>query len=262
MNTSATWRAISTLTGALAAITPPKADTGSQAWARRCASATSVPDRDPARVGVLDDRHRRLVEVVRRPPGRVGVDVVVVGHLLAVQLLGGGEPAYGVLGAVEGSRLVRVLAVAQHGGPPVGRAGPGRERLVRLGHLLPQPAGHGHVVRGGVRERLRGQALPLGQGEPAGLQRREQRRVLARGGDDGHRGVVLGRAAHHRRSADVDLLHALVRGGAGGDGVAERVEVADQQVERRDAQVGELVAVRLQPQVGQQARRARPGAGS
>ena len=32
----------------------------------------------------------------------------------------------------------------------------------------------------------------------------------------------------------------------------ERVEVADQQIERRDPELGELVAVRLQPQVGQQ----------
>ena len=49
-------------------------------------------DRDAARVGVLDDRDGRLVEVVRRTPGGVGVDVVVVGHLLAVQLLGLREP--------------------------------------------------------------------------------------------------------------------------------------------------------------------------
>ena len=49
-------------------------------------------DGDAARVGVLDDRDRGLVEVVRRPAGRVGVDVVVVGHLLAVQLARLREP--------------------------------------------------------------------------------------------------------------------------------------------------------------------------
>ena len=47
MNTSATCSAISTETGTLAAITPPKADTGSQAWARRWASATSAPTAMP-----------------------------------------------------------------------------------------------------------------------------------------------------------------------------------------------------------------------
>ena len=42
VNTSATCWAIATLTGRLVAITPPNADTGSQAWARACASAMSA----------------------------------------------------------------------------------------------------------------------------------------------------------------------------------------------------------------------------
>ncbi len=40
VNTSATCSAIATVTGRLTAITPPNADTGSQALALRCASAT------------------------------------------------------------------------------------------------------------------------------------------------------------------------------------------------------------------------------
>jgi hypothetical protein len=48
-------------------------------------------DRDAARVGVLDDRHRGLDHVERRAQGRIGVDVVVVRHLLALQLLGLGD---------------------------------------------------------------------------------------------------------------------------------------------------------------------------
>ena len=47
VKTSATCSAIATLTGRLAAITPPKADTGSQAWARRWASAMSAPTAIP-----------------------------------------------------------------------------------------------------------------------------------------------------------------------------------------------------------------------
>ena len=43
MKISATWAASSAVTGALAAITPPKAETGSQAWARRWAWAMSAP---------------------------------------------------------------------------------------------------------------------------------------------------------------------------------------------------------------------------
>ena len=44
---SATWRAISTETGRLTAITPPKALTGSHSCARRWASATSAPTAMP-----------------------------------------------------------------------------------------------------------------------------------------------------------------------------------------------------------------------
>ena len=56
-------------------------------------------------------------------------------------------------------------------------------------------------------------------------------------------GVVLGGGADHRRAADVDLLDALVRARARGDGVAERVEVDDDEVERLDAELGELLHV-------------------
>ena len=90
---SATCSAIATDTGRFTAITPPNADVGSHACARAVRLGHVGADRDPARVGVLDDRHGGLGEVVGRPPGGVGVDVVVVGHLLAVQLLGVGQPA-------------------------------------------------------------------------------------------------------------------------------------------------------------------------
>ena len=47
VNTSATCSAIATDTGRLAAITPPNAETGSHACARRCASAMSAPTAMP-----------------------------------------------------------------------------------------------------------------------------------------------------------------------------------------------------------------------
>ena len=50
------------------------------------------PHCDPAWVGVFDHGHRGLVAlVVGRSDGRIGIDVVVVGHRLAVQLLGTGQ---------------------------------------------------------------------------------------------------------------------------------------------------------------------------
>lgn len=66
--------------------------------------------------------------------------------------------------------------------------------------------------------------------------------------------MVLGGGAHHGGAADVDLLDALVRGGARGDGLAERVEVHHDQVERGHAQLVELLPVALQAQVGEDAR--------
>lgn len=64
--------------------------------------------------------------------------------------------------------------------------------------------------------------------------------------------MVLRRGAHHRGgAADVDLLDALVLGGAGGHGLGEGVQVDHDQVERFDPEVGELGPVGLQPQVGQ-----------
>ena len=88
-------------------------------------------DRDAARVGVLDDRHAGLLVVERRPPGRVGVGVVVVGHLFSVQLLGLRQSRPGAVVAVERGLLVRVLAVAQHRGAPPGAAEPLRQRRRR-----------------------------------------------------------------------------------------------------------------------------------
>ncbi len=56
--------------------------------------------------------------------------------------------------------------------------------------------------------------------------------------------MVLGRTTHHRRTADVDLLDALVRARPGGDGIGERVEVHHDEIESRNAQFGQLIDVR------------------
>ena len=196
-------------------------------------------DGDAARVGVLDDRHAGVGVVVRGPPGGVGVDVVVVGHRLAVQLLGVRQPRLPV--PVERGPLVRVLAVAQHVGPVPARAHPGREAAVVVGGQdVAHPRGDGDVVARGVPEGGRGQPLPLGQGEAAGADGGEHLGVPGRVDDDGDRRVVLRRGAHHRRPADVDLLHALVGARARGHRLGERVEVDDHEVERRDAELLEL----------------------
>lgn len=102
-------------------------------------------------------------------------------------------------------------------------------------------------------EGLGGQPLAGDEVEPAVLDGAQDVGVPRGAGDDGHRRVVLRRRAHHRRAADVDLLDALVGRGAGRDGLTEQVQVDDDQVERLDAQLGQLPLVVLQAQVGEDA---------
>jgi len=216
-----------------------------------------LTDRDAARVGVLDDRAGRLVAVVvRRAVGRVRVEEVVVGHLLAAEQLALGqagdrlEPV-----GVERRRLVRVLAVPQDVRAVPGRAGPGREAgaVGGVGQHAAHPRRHVNVVRRGVDERLRGQRLALGEGEALTLRGGQRGGVVGGVGDDGDRGVVLRGRAHHRRAADVDLLDAVLDPGAGGDRVRERVEVHDDELERLHPQLVQLRDVVGQAAVGEDA---------
>jgi hypothetical protein len=64
--------------------------------------------------------------------------------------------------------------------------------------------------------------------------------------------VILRRCPDHRRPADVDLFDALLDAGPGRHGRRERVQIADQQIERLDAKAGKLVAVTRSSQVRQQ----------
>jgi hypothetical protein len=65
--------------------------------------------------------------------------------------------------------------------------------------------------------------------------------------------MVLCGAAHHRRTTDVDLLDAALGSRTRRNRRGERVQVADQQIERLDTELGNLHAMRLQPQIGKQA---------
>src|SRR5699024_8123254 len=69
-----------------------------------------------AGVVVLDDGDGREGVVVSGAHGGVRVDVVVVAHLLAAELLGAGEAGRGLVGDGQAGALVRVLAVAERGG--------------------------------------------------------------------------------------------------------------------------------------------------
>ena len=74
--------------------------------------------------------------------------------------------------------------------------------------------------------------------------------------------MILRRRPDHGGAPDIDLLDALGRARPAGNRLLERVEIGDQQLERLDAELSELVAMGFVSQVGEQARRALAGAGS
>ncbi len=235
-------------------MTPPNAEVGSHSLASRCASAMSAPTAMPHGLACLMIATAGSVEVPGGPARGVGVDVVVVGHLLAAQLLGAGQPARAV--GVQRGGLVGVLAVPQVGDlgerrPAELREAGARRRAARA--HSPIQVGDRDVVRRGVGEGLGGQPLALLEGETAGGHRRQHVVVGRRRGHDGDRRVVLRCRADHGRPADVDLLDALVGGRAGRHGLAEGVQVGDHEVERLDAELRELLDMGLEAAVGEDA---------
>ena len=169
-------------------------------------------DRDPARVGVLDDGHCRFTVVVGGALGGIGVDEVVVGHLLAMELLCRGDSGAPV--GVERRLLVRVLAIAKDLRPCPGRAHPrGKPGAVTgVREDAAHPTGDGEVVARRVHKRLRRKGLALTQSETAAAHGNQHRAVFGGVGHYRDTCVVLGRGSHHRGSTDVDLLDALLLG--------------------------------------------------
>ncbi len=197
-----------------------------------------------AGVGVLHDHHRRRAEVAGGVPGGVGVHDVVVGHLLAVELDGGGHPSrVGVEDAllgVEGGLLVGVLAVAgveelvEADGQELGKGVVGAAQVL----------GDGGVVEGDVLECLLGETASLLPGELPLAQGGEHGRVVRRVDEDDDVGEVLGRRAQEGGAADIDVLQGVLEGDPGlGHGLDEGVEVDGDEVDGRDALSLQLLAV-------------------
>ena len=148
-------------------------------------------------------------------------------------------------GPVAGALLVRVLAVPQRLRPLEREVQRARQRVGRrIGGV--EPRDDRGVVRGGVGERVAGEPPPRRVRQPAVLaDLGDDGLVVGRVDDDADVGVVLGRRPHHRRPADVDQLDARVG--------RERVQVDDDQRDRLDAVLGEVGAVRLVVEVGEDA---------
>ena len=184
---------------------------------------------------MLDDRAGRdVLKLGDKFERGIGVVDVVVGHFLALPLpcRGHAGPARPV--AVEGCRLVRVLAIAQPLHQRAGKAAPARRGVFQRAG---QPAGHGGIIGGGAGIGGQGQFLAEGMAcRPVVLgQFGQQGRIILRIDDDIHKLVVLCRRPDHRRAADIDVLHTVVIAAAPRHGGLEGVKVDHQQVDRFDS---------------------------
>ena len=183
---------------------------------------------------MLDDGRGRQLELIDQVAAGVQVQQVVEGELATVELRHHGEqvgPCARV--RVVGRALVRVLSVGQVEHLLVGARTPEGKALLAVG----KPGGDRGVVAGRVGEGFAGKALARAGGQPAPASAQlVEHRVVALGRDHHRRvGVVLGRCADQRRSADVDVLDHLRLGHSAAPGdPLEGIEVHAHQVDRLD----------------------------
>ena len=187
-----------------------------------------------AGVGMLDDGDSCRaggIELGNAFEGCVGIVDVVVGEGLALHL-SGGRDAWALLGGqVEACGLMGVLAIAHllgklaADGAIVGRC---------LADFIGKPVGDRRVIGGCARIGLLGQlfAQAKGGGPGIGCQGFKHERIVTDIDDHGHVAMVLGRAANHGRTANVDVLDAIVVVSALRDRRLEGIEVHHEQIDR------------------------------
>ncbi len=188
-------------------------------------------------------------------PRRVGIQVVIEGKILALELLGLEQARSGLAGAEAGvgaRLLVRILAVLGHR-----RDAQSNSVLTRKASTVAEAVevfGDQGVVGRDVTEGLCSQLSPALQREVASPEMVHDVVVILRVGNDGHRGEVLGGGTDHGGATDVDLLddvdlfEAVLL-----DRALERVEVHDEDVDRDDAVLVELAHVIIEVAAGQEA---------
>ena len=146
----------------------------------------------------------------------------------------------GILLDVQSAALVRVLAVAQQVAGALERdRDPGRELLVAV-----HPRGDRSVVRGDDAKGLGGERPASFGGQPAlRLDLAGDLFVPSRVHDNTNACVVLGRCAHQCRAPDVDLLDHVAPVFTRGHGLSEQIQVADDEIDRLDAGLSQLLHV-------------------
>ena len=178
-----------------------------------------------AGVVVFDDCHSSAVEVRYKLKGSLDVQHVVVGNLLAVQLLG-----EGTLRSVEHGFLVGVLSIAQMGG--AGLAGSECRYLFPAVEVLENVG----VISGTLEEGFGGEAAAVLNGGDSlfSAEQLQQVSVGVLAGDNDYVTEVLCGSAYEGDAAYVNLFDYLFFRGVFGDIFFERVEVHDHEVDARN----------------------------
>ena len=199
---------------------------------------------------MLDDDQGRLGKLGRQLISRIGVVEVVVTELLALELLGRRHPRPGRAADVERRLLMRVFAVTQFF---LERGGDDQRLGEILARLAREPLRHRRIIGRGAGKGGAGEAsaeIEAGRSVMRGhlLQHLV---VIRRRRHDRHVGVVLGGGADQRRSADVDIFHALIERRALGHGRGEGIEIHCHQIDGRDAVFPDRIHVRWVAALGQ-----------
>ena len=132
---------------------------------------------------------------------------------------------------------MRILAIAQ----PICRAPGEDEDLGKSRRVIAShPFGYRGIVSGGQGESLaRQRAARCGTDcAIAGRQFGNNNGVIGRVGDDGHSVMVLGGGADQRHAADIDILDAILGARVRRNRRRKRVEIAHEEIDRRDPPFG------------------------
>ena len=87
-----------------------------------------------------------------------------------------------------------------------------------------------------MRVGLRGEATPVFDREPVTFEFLKDRFVIVRADTDGHTIMILAGCADHGRTANIDVLDSIIDCRVfSGNGLLERIEIHDQQVDGLDA---------------------------
>lgn len=187
-----------------------------------------------ARVGMLNDYSGRLAELFNEFQCAVPIKVVVVGHVLAVELLGESDAGFtDAHFTVESGFLMGILAVAEVlDFSEALRTNRGKER--GIGHACTKVFGNqGIVVRRGGKNFLRAAFVEfVGDGAMVRVHFFEQELVVSWINNHCDIAEIFRCGAEHRWAADVNIFDGLLERDPGlGDGGFKGVEIDHDEID-------------------------------